>query len=172
MTCNCHLHAYLELCHTFGKICPISLEHWTAILCVGHPEGLLVPADVIQNLRDITCNGITLCRSSPICQCIGQLNGLCASYIRTNAVFKDDNIGVNYFGSYPTTVSTYPLMELTINRHLHAGLELCNAFGKVCPISLEHPAAVLCVGHPEGLLVPADIADDLRNVACNGIKIY
>ena len=173
-----HLHANLEFRNAFRKICIICLEHFTATLFISHPEGLLIATYASYDLCDITSYGISICRSSIVGQSVRQLDSLsacnfCAFNRRSVATFiiENDYVGVLHLANHTTIVGIDVLHQLTGNLHFCSSLKLRNAFGKVCPISFEHLTAVLCIGHPESLLIATYITYDLSNVTGNCVKI-
>ena len=175
---NLHLHAYLELAHAFGKVSPVSFENSAAILRVGHPESLLVLADIADDFRDVTRDGIGFRRGSVVGKGAGQLNGLCASDLRAffhrsrtaAIIFKNSHYGILHLGNNAALIVD-KLHQLACYLHLCTSRESRHSLGKVSPIGFEHSAASLCVGHPESLLVSADVAYNLRDVTRDGVSI-
>ena len=172
---NLHLHALGKCSYAFGKICPICLEYLTAILGIGHPEGLLVAAHIAHNLCDVAGYGISLSGSAIIGKGIGQFNCLSTSDIRAfdgrcvaAVIVENDYIGILDFWRYLTAI-VHILKQLARNLHLHALGKRGYTFGKICPISLKYLAAILGVSHPEGLLIAADIAHNLSDITRNGV---
>ena len=58
LACDLNLRTFDELLYAFGQVSPVSLEYLTAILGIGHPEGLLTLADRTDNLGDVTGDGV------------------------------------------------------------------------------------------------------------------